>query len=201
MPDMDGEGLLRAHAGRARARARAVHRGLRGALRGADPRVLARRRGRVPPEALPAARPDRKVRALLERPRGGRPSPERTGDYTSPTRPVVAVAHTMSTAAIAAPAGDAARDRLVPAPCRRRRPAASPRRAPVRTPAAARRAARRRRRSARRCASSRRRASARRRGGHRRAPDVRRVELGPPSRRSASAASRASRPAAARSSS
>ncbi|HEX9187091.1 MAG TPA: response regulator [Vicinamibacteria bacterium] len=96
MPDMDGEGFLRAlrakpglervpfiavSAVRSEARIRAVF----GA--GADAFLL---------KPFPLRDLIDKVRTLLDRPAAPE-SDERTGDYTSPTRPVVALAHTMST--------------------------------------------------------------------------------------------------------
>jgi CheY-like chemotaxis protein len=103
MPDMDGENLLRAvravpglervpfiavSAVRSEARIRAV------LAAGADAFLL---------KPFPLRDLIDKVRGLVERPATARSTPEkaeRTGDYTSPTRPVVAVAHTTSTAAI-----------------------------------------------------------------------------------------------------
>ena len=148
MPDMDGENLLRAvravpglervpfiavSAVRSEARIRAV------LAAGADAFLL---------KPFPLRDLIDKVRALVERPATARSAPEKTGDYTSPTRPVVAVPHTTSTAAIRRrppPTGRPAEGRAG----RRPRP---PRR-PVPPPAArARRTARRRRRTARRAA-------------------------------------------------
>jgi CheY-like chemotaxis protein len=118
MPDMDGENLLRAvravpglervpfiavSAVRSEARIRAVLEA------GADAFLL---------KPFPLRDLIEKVRALVERPATARPGVEKTGDYTSPTRPVVTVPHTTSTAAI-----------------RRRPPAAPP--APPPSPAAA----------------------------------------------------------------
>jgi CheY-like chemotaxis protein len=101
MPDMDGESLLRAaravpglervpfiavSAVRSEARIRAV------LAAGADAFLL---------KPFPLRDLIDKVRALVERPAAARSAPDsRTGDYTSPTRPVVAVPHTMSTAAV-----------------------------------------------------------------------------------------------------
>ncbi len=100
MPDMDGENLLRAvravpglervpfiavSAVRSEARIRAV------LAAGADAFLL---------KPFPLRDLIGKVRGLVERPETARSTPEKTDDYTSPTRPVVAVAHTTSTAAI-----------------------------------------------------------------------------------------------------
>jgi CheY-like chemotaxis protein len=103
MPDMDGENLLRAvravpglervpfiavSAVRSEARIRAV------LAAGADAFLL---------KPFPLRDLIDKVRGLVERPATARSAPEkseRTGDYTSPTRPVFAAAHTTSTAAI-----------------------------------------------------------------------------------------------------
>jgi CheY-like chemotaxis protein len=100
MPDMDGETLLRAvravpglervpfialSAVRSEARIRAV------LAAGADAFLV---------KPFPLRDLIDKVRALLERPATSRSGPERTGDYTSPTRPVVAMTHTTSTAAV-----------------------------------------------------------------------------------------------------
>jgi CheY-like chemotaxis protein len=101
MPDMDGENLLRGvravpglervpfiavSAVRSEARIRAV------LAAGADAFLL---------KPFPLRDLIDKVRALVERPAAARTTTDsRTGDYTSPTRPVVAVPHTMSTAAI-----------------------------------------------------------------------------------------------------
>ena len=100
MPDMDGENLLRAvravpglervpfiavSAVRSEARIRAV------LAAGADAFLL---------KPFPLRDLIDKVRGLVERPATARSTPEKTGDYTSPTRPVVTVAHTTSTAAI-----------------------------------------------------------------------------------------------------
>ena len=100
MPDMDGENLLRAvramprlervpfiaiSAVRSEARIRAV------LAAGADAFLL---------KPFPLRDLIDKVRGLVERPATARSTPEKTGDYTSPTRPVVAVPHTTSTAAI-----------------------------------------------------------------------------------------------------
>jgi CheY-like chemotaxis protein len=123
MPDMDGENLLRAvravpglervpfiavSAVRSEARIRAV------LAAGADAFLL---------KPFPLRDLIDKVRTLVERPATARSTPDKTGDYTSPTRPVVTVPHTMSTAAIrrkppaAAPASPpAARPVVPPAP-------------------------------------------------------------------------------------
>jgi CheY-like chemotaxis protein len=100
MPDMDGENLLRAvravpglervpfiavSAVRSEARIRAV------LAAGADAFLL---------KPFPLRDLIEKVRGLVERPATARSGTEMTGDYTSPTRPVVAVPHTTSTAAI-----------------------------------------------------------------------------------------------------
>ena len=100
MPDMDGEGLLRAvrtvpglervpfiavSAVRSEARIRTVLEA------GADAFLL---------KPFPLRDLIEKVRSLLERPAAARSGGEKTSDYTSPTRPVIAAAHTMSTAAI-----------------------------------------------------------------------------------------------------
>jgi CheY-like chemotaxis protein len=102
MPDMDGESLLRAvravpglervpfiavSAVRSEARIQAV------LAAGASAFLL---------KPFPLRDLLEKVRTLLERPPAPapRPAPERTGDYTSPTRPVIAAPHTTSTAAI-----------------------------------------------------------------------------------------------------
>jgi CheY-like chemotaxis protein len=113
MPDMDGENLLRAvrampglervpfiavSAVRSEARIRAV------LAAGADAFLL---------KPFPLRDLIEKVRVLVERPATARSATERTGDYTSPTRPVMTVPHTTSTAAI-----------------RRRQPAAQPAPAP-----------------------------------------------------------------------
>jgi CheY-like chemotaxis protein len=113
MPDMDGENLLRAvravpglervpfiavSAVRSEARIRAV------LAAGADAFLL---------KPFPLRDLIEKVRGLVERQAAARPATERTGEYTSPTRPVVTVPHTTSTAAI-----------------RRRQPAARPASAP-----------------------------------------------------------------------
>jgi CheY-like chemotaxis protein len=118
MPDMDGENLLRAvravpglervpfiavSAVRSEARIRAV------LAAGADAFLL---------KPFPLRDLLEKVRALLDRP-AAPPVPERTGDYTSPTRPVVTVAHTTSTAVVrrkAAPEAAPAAAEPVPAP-------------------------------------------------------------------------------------
>jgi len=117
MPDMDGENLLRAvravpglervpfiavSAVRSEARIRAV------LAAGADAFLL---------KPFPLRDLIDKVRALVARPATARSTPEKTGDYTSPTRPVVTVPHTMSTAAIR---------RTPPAPAPPVPPAASP---------------------------------------------------------------------------
>jgi CheY-like chemotaxis protein len=100
MPDMDGDSLLRAvrtvpglervpfiavSAVRSEARIRAV------LAAGADAFLL---------KPFPLRDLIDKVRGLLERPGTARSTPEKTGDYTSPTRPVVTVAHTMSTTSV-----------------------------------------------------------------------------------------------------
>ncbi|HYN02483.1 MAG TPA: response regulator [Vicinamibacteria bacterium] len=100
MPDMDGEGLLRAvrtvpglervpfiavSAVRSEARIRTVLEA------GADAFLL---------KPFPLRDLIEKVRSLLGRPAAARSGGEKTSDYTSPTRPVLAAAHTMSTAAI-----------------------------------------------------------------------------------------------------
>jgi CheY-like chemotaxis protein len=101
MPDMDGESLLRAaravpglervpfiavSAVRSEARIRAV------LAAGADAFLL---------KPFPLRDLIDKVRGLVARPAAARSTPDsRTGDYTSPTRPVVAMPHTMSTAAV-----------------------------------------------------------------------------------------------------
>jgi CheY-like chemotaxis protein len=100
MPDMDGENLLRAvravpglervpfiavSAVRSEARIQAV------LAAGADAFLL---------KPFPLRDLIEKVRGLVERPATARSGTEKTGDYTSPTRPVVAVPHTTSTAAI-----------------------------------------------------------------------------------------------------
>ena len=100
MPDMDGESLLRAvravpglervpfiavSAVRSEARIRAV------LAAGADAFLL---------KPFPLRDLIQKVRALVERPATARSAPEKTAEYTSPTRPLMAVAHTMSTAVI-----------------------------------------------------------------------------------------------------
>jgi len=100
MPDMDGESLLRAvralrglervpfiavSAVRSEARIRAVLNA------GADAFLL---------KPFPLRDLIEKVRTLVDRPAAARSTPDKTGDYTSPTRPVVTVPHTMSTAAI-----------------------------------------------------------------------------------------------------
>ena len=118
MPDMDGENLLRAvravaglervpfiavSAVRSEARIRAV------LAAGADAFLL---------KPFPLRDLIDKVRALVERPAPTRPAPEKTDDYTSPTRPVVAARHTTSTAAI------------------RRKPAAAPVQPPATPPPA-----------------------------------------------------------------
>ena len=116
MPDMDGEGFLRAlrsvpglqrvpfiavSAVRSEARIRAV------LAAGADAFLL---------KPFPLRDLLEKVRALLDRP-AAQPVPERTGDYTSPTRPVVTVAHTMSTAVVRKkPAPEAAPASAEPVP-------------------------------------------------------------------------------------
>jgi CheY-like chemotaxis protein len=100
MPDMDGEGLLRAvravpglervpfiavSAVRSEARIRTVLEA------GADAFLL---------KPFPLRDLIEKVRSLLGRPETARSGGEKTSDYTSPTRPVIAAPHTMSTAAI-----------------------------------------------------------------------------------------------------
>lgn len=100
MPDMDGEGLLRAvravpglervpfiavSAVRSEERIRSV------LAAGADAFLV---------KPFPLRDLIEKVRTLLERPAAARSTPERTGEYTSPTRPLVAVPHTMSTTAV-----------------------------------------------------------------------------------------------------
>ncbi len=136
MPDMDGENLLRAvravpglervpfiavSAVRSEARIRAV------LAAGADAFLL---------KPFPLRDLIEKVRGLVERPAAAPPGTawpraERTGDYTSPTRPVVTVPHTTSTAAIRrrqpaarpeppseAPAGPRAEPQTPPPPAR-----------------------------------------------------------------------------------
>ncbi|HUL77501.1 MAG TPA: response regulator [Vicinamibacteria bacterium] len=127
MPDMDGESLLRAmrtvpglervpfiavSAVRSEARIRAV------LAAGADAFLL---------KPFPLRDLLEKVRLLLQRP-ARRPERDRTSDYTLPTRPVVAVPHTMSTAAVRRKPAAA-----VPAPT----PPAPPPPAPAPPPAAA----------------------------------------------------------------
>lgn len=100
MPDMDGEGLLRGmralpglervpfiavSAVRSEPRIRSVLEA------GADAFLL---------KPFPLRELLEKVRALLDRPAAARPAVDRTSDYTSPTRPVVAAPHTTSTAAV-----------------------------------------------------------------------------------------------------
>jgi DNA-binding response OmpR family regulator len=100
MPDMDGEKLLRAlrampglervpfiavSAVRSEARIRTVLEA------GADAFLL---------KPFPLRDLIEKVRSLVERPATARSGGERTSDYTSPTGPVVAVAHTTSTTAL-----------------------------------------------------------------------------------------------------
>ncbi len=100
MPDMDGENLLRAvravpglervpfiavSAVRSEARIRTVLEA------GADAFLL---------KPFPLRDLIEKVRSLIERPATARSGEEKTRDYTSPTGPVVTVAHTMSTTAI-----------------------------------------------------------------------------------------------------
>jgi len=138
MPDMDGENLLRGvravpglervpfiavSAVRSEARIRAV------LAAGADAFLL---------KPFPLRDLIDKVRTLIERPATARSTPDKTGDYTSPTRPVVTVPHTMSTAAIrrkppaaAPPASPPAARPVVP-------PAATPPAPPAAAPPAAR---------------------------------------------------------------
>jgi DNA-binding response OmpR family regulator len=100
MPDMDGESLLRAvralpglervpfiavSAVRSEARIRAV------LAAGADAFLL---------KPFPLRDLIEKVRTLVERPAPARFAAGKTGEYTSPTRPVVAMPHTTSTAAV-----------------------------------------------------------------------------------------------------
>jgi DNA-binding response OmpR family regulator len=100
MPDMDGENLLRAvravpglgrvpfiavSAVRSEARIRTVLEA------GADAFLL---------KPFPLRDLIEKVRSLVERPGTARSGEEKTRDHTSPTGPVVAVAHTMSTTAV-----------------------------------------------------------------------------------------------------
>jgi DNA-binding response OmpR family regulator len=100
MPDMDGESLLRAvralpglervpfiavSAVRSEARIRAV------LSAGADAFLL---------KPFPLRDLIEKVRTLVERPAPARFAAGKTGEYTSPTRPVVAMPHTTSTAAV-----------------------------------------------------------------------------------------------------
>jgi CheY-like chemotaxis protein len=100
MPDMDGESFLRAVRGtaglehvpfiavsavRSEARIRSV------LSAGADAFLL---------KPFPLRDLLEKVRGLLDRPAAARGVPPPTGEYTSPTRPVVAVAHTTSTTAV-----------------------------------------------------------------------------------------------------
>ena len=219
MPDMDGEGLLRAvravpglervpfiavSAVRSEARIRAVLDA------GADAFLL---------KPFPLRDLIDKVRALLERPATARdPAAEKTSDYTSPTRPVVAAPHTMSTAAIrrrprrrpirpAAGRADPAPARRGTRRARRARAARAPRLAaprrtrPRRPPRPLRRSRRRRvRADLRPC-----RAGAHRRAERRAAPEPARTSTESSSARrtaaSASAASPGSIRAAARSSS
>jgi len=130
MPDMDGEGLLRAmravpglervpfiavSAVRSEARIRAV------LAAGADAFLL---------KPFPLRDLLEKVRALLEK-AARRPERERTSDYTMPTRPVITMPHTRSTAAIRRKPPVEAPAPPAPAP---RVPAAPP---PVPPPAAA----------------------------------------------------------------
>ena len=212
MPDMDGEGLLRAvrtvpglervpfvavSAVRSEARIRTVLEA------GADAFLL---------KPFPLRDLIEKVRSLLERPAAARSGGEKTSDYTSPTRPVIAAAHTMSTAAIRrrpgaarfAPPGThrSSRPRHLPAVRARRRlapPRAAPPDRPSRPPHPPRRRRhrprpRRPRSMSRRCASS-----------CQRRPPGARTFTGPSSARrtaaSASAASPGSIRGAARSSS
>ena len=123
MPDMDGENLLRAvravpglervpfiavSAVRSEARIRTVLEA------GADAFLL---------KPFPLRDLIEKVRSLVERPATARSGGERTSDYTSPTRPVVAVAHTTSTAAIRRRPAAA---RFAPPRTRRSSPPAAP---------------------------------------------------------------------------
>ena len=100
MPDMDGEDLLRrvralpglervpfiaVSAVRSETRIRAV------LAAGAEAFLL---------KPFPLRDLIEKVRVLLERPATARSAPEKRNGYTSPTRPVVAVPHTTSTAAV-----------------------------------------------------------------------------------------------------
>jgi CheY-like chemotaxis protein len=104
MPDMDGEGLLRAiralpglervpfiavSAVRAESRINAV------LAAGASAFLL---------KPFPLRELIERVRALLSRSAAPSPVPGATGDYTSPTRPIYAAPHTMSTAAVRRPA-------------------------------------------------------------------------------------------------
>jgi two-component system alkaline phosphatase synthesis response regulator PhoP len=99
MPDMDGEGLLRAiravpglervpfvavSAVRSEARIKSL------LAAGANAFLL---------KPFPLRDLLDRVRSLLERPEPARAEPGGTSDYTSPTRPVVAMSHTMSTTA------------------------------------------------------------------------------------------------------
>ncbi|HSD29893.1 MAG TPA: response regulator [Vicinamibacteria bacterium] len=134
MPDMDGEGFLRAmralpglervpfiavSAVRSEARIKAV------LAAGASAFLL---------KPFPLRELIEKVRTLLERPPAGRPAPDATGDLASPTRPLMAAPHTSSTAAVRrkppAPAAPAP-----PAPARAVRPADAPVTRPVAAPA------------------------------------------------------------------
>ena len=100
MPDMDGESLLRAvravpglehvpfiavSAVRSEARIQAV------LAAGADAFLV---------KPFPLRDLIEKVRTVLQRPATSRPAASQTSDYTSPTRPVVAMSHTTSTAAV-----------------------------------------------------------------------------------------------------
>jgi CheY-like chemotaxis protein len=145
MPDMDGESFLRAlralpglervpfiavSAVRSEARIKAV------LAAGASAFLL---------KPFPLRELIEKVRTLLERPAPPRPAPDATGDLTSPTRPLMAAAHTMSTTAIrrkpaagvppAAPAAPAPPAPPAPAPVAARAP--RPADAPVTRPAPA----------------------------------------------------------------
>jgi CheY-like chemotaxis protein len=100
MPDMDGESLLRAvravpglehvpfiavSAVRSEARIQAV------LAAGADAFLV---------KPFPLRDLIEKVRTVLQRPAASRPAASQPSDYTSPTRPVVAMSHTTSTAAV-----------------------------------------------------------------------------------------------------
>jgi CheY-like chemotaxis protein len=135
MPDMDGERLLHAvravpglervpfialSAVRSETRIRAL------LAAGADAFLV---------KPFPVRDLIEKVRALLARPPAPRPAPEKTDGQASPTRPVVAAPHTLSTAAVrrapsAARVGAAAARIVVPTAAPRPAPTAAPRPAP-----------------------------------------------------------------------